>query len=153
MAPTARHAVTSTLLAGAVLMMTLLMVTLLAGCSSTQSEPPGAGPNPDTARAEPGADVPDGGDEATWTLAPGQTIEAETRTFTVLVTRSGCNGGVTGAVNDPTIEMTDDTVALTFTVRTRPPGAATCPGNDAVPYEVELPQPLGDRSLKDAPRP
>ena len=86
---------------------------------------------------------------ATWDLAPDQTIDANTTTFVALVTRLGCNSGVTGDVNDPDIEVTDEEVVLTFTVSPGEPHAATCRGNEQVPYEVQLPETLGGRELVD----
>lgn len=62
----------------------------------------------------------DGEAVATWTVAPGQLLEDDTASFTALVTRRGCNSGVTGEVNAPRVEETDDAVTITFTVS---PGA------------------------------
>lgn len=87
--------------------------------------------------------------DAVWTLDSGQDLDADTTTVRVLVTRLGCNGGVTGQVQEPNIDLADDAVALTFSVRPGPPDSATCPGNDHVPYEVVLPEPLGQRALID----
>lgn len=91
------------------------------------------------------------GGEATavWVLAPDQALDADASGFTAGVTRLGCNSGVTGTVNDPDIQVTEDEVVVTFTVSPGPPAAADCPGNDEVAYDVELPAPLGDRSLID----
>ncbi|MEJ5868498.1 hypothetical protein WDV85_12205 [Pseudokineococcus sp. 5B2Z-1] len=86
---------------------------------------------------------------ATWVVAPGQALEGNAASFTALVTRLGCNSGVTGEVDPPRIEETDDVVTITFTVTPGPPEAADCPSNDAVPYEVELGSPLRGRLLVD----
>jgi hypothetical protein len=43
----------------------------------------------------------------------------------------------------------DDEVVVTFTVEALSPGVHTCPGNDQVPYELDLGQPLGERRLVD----
>ncbi|WP_369054907.1 hypothetical protein [Kineococcus terrestris] len=93
----------------------------------------------------------DGGQAtATWQLAPGQGLQDDATTFTALVTRLGCNNGVTGQVNDPLVEESDDTVTITFTVS---PGASreavTCQGNEEVSYDVQLPAPLAGRILVD----
>jgi hypothetical protein len=87
--------------------------------------------------------------EATWDVAPGQVLDVDTTTFTALVTRLGCNSGVTGDANEPTIEVTDAQVVITFTVSPGEPSSATCPGNDPVSYEVELPEALRSRELID----
>lgn len=86
---------------------------------------------------------------ATWDLGPGQSLDVDTTTFTALVTRVGCNSGVTGDVNDPVIDVSDHEVVITFTVSPGEPSEATCPSNEYVPYEVELPEMLGDRELVD----
>jgi hypothetical protein len=86
---------------------------------------------------------------ATWRLAPSQTLDANTTTFSALVTRLGCNSGVTGDVNNPDIELTDDQVVITFTVSPGEPSSAACQGNNQVAYTVELPEGLGDRALVD----
>lgn len=42
----------------------------------------------------------------------------------------------------------DDSVTVTFAVRPRL-GAQECPSNPETPFVLELPEPLGDRSLRD----
>ncbi len=86
---------------------------------------------------------------ATWDLAPDQSLDAETTTFTALVTRLDCNSGITGEVNEPEIEFTDSEVVITFTVSPRTRGDGDCQGNDQIRHEVDLPQALGDRALVD----
>lgn len=87
---------------------------------------------------------------ATWALPADETLTAASRTFTVLVTRTGCNNGVSGTPRPPDVELSDDEVVLTFTVSPgEPRGGADCPGNDGVPYEVRLPEALRDRALID----
>ena len=89
-----------------------------------------------------------GPDAAAWRLAPDKPITPDTTTFTALVTRIGCNNGVTGDVHEPEIRLEDDEVVVTFTVASVR-GEASCPGNDEVAYEVELAEPLGGRTLVD----
>jgi hypothetical protein len=91
---------------------------------------------------------PEPGDDATWTIDPARPPTADSSTFTALVMRAGCNGGQTGQVLRPGIEVGDTEVIVTFTVE-RMEGVATCQGNDTVPYEVDLGEPLGDRQLVD----
>ena len=86
---------------------------------------------------------------ATWDLGPGQALDVDSVTFTALVTRDDCNSGVTGDVNDPVIELSDQKVVITFTVSPGEASEATCQGNDHVPYEVVLPEMLGNRELVD----
>jgi heat shock protein HslJ len=86
---------------------------------------------------------------AVWTVAPDQDLNAEASEITVLVTRLGCNSGVTGGVAEPDVRLEDDRVVLTFTVRPGEPSAADCPGNNQVPYAVDLREPIGNRQLVD----
>ena len=72
----------------------------------------------------------------------------DTTSFTALVRRLGCNSGDTGDVQKPEVNLEDEAVVVTFTVKPVQT-EATCPDNDDVPYEVVLPEPLGDRSLVD----
>lgn len=91
----------------------------------------------------------DGDAAAVWTVAPGQDIDAGTSELTVLVSRFGCNSGVTGEVQRPGVELQDDRLVLTFTVRPGEPSAGDCQGNGEVPYDVALPEALGNRRLID----
>jgi len=84
-----------------------------------------------------------------WTLAPDQRVDADTTELTVLVSRLGCDSGVTGDVQEPDVRVDDQAVVLTFVVEPGEPRAATCQGNDEMPYDVVLPEPLGRRSLVD----
>lgn len=45
--------------------------------------------------------------------------------------------------------MSESEVVVTFSVAPKQPGAAACPGNDQVSYEVDLGEPLRDRALVD----
>lgn len=98
--------------------------------------------------APPGVS-PSAGAAATWDLKPGQPLKPSMTSLSVLVTRVGCNNGVTGEVNEPRITTTASEVVVTFTVTPEQPGAANCLGNNPKPYTVALPEPLGERALVD----
>ena len=68
--------------------------------------------------------------------------------LTAVVSRLGCANGVTGEVHEPEVSLEDDAVVVAFSVDPITTDAS-CPDNDEVPYEVVLPEPLGDRSLVD----
>ena len=89
------------------------------------------------------------GDPAVWNLKPDQSLEVSSTTFTALVSRLGCNGGVTGQVLAPEIRMSGSEVVVTFSVAPKQPGPATCPGNDEVSYQVDLGEPLQGRAIVD----
>ena len=86
---------------------------------------------------------------ASWALAPGQEVGPDSSLLDVLVTRVGCNSGVTGHVEEPDVVLEDDRVVVTFVVTPGEPEAATCQGNPEEPWLLTLPEPLGDRSLVD----
>ena len=86
---------------------------------------------------------------AVWNLAPGQDLDARTTTVDVLVTRVGCNSGVTGTVVKPEIQLEDDRVIVAFSVQPGEPASADCQGNPEVAYSLTLPEPLGSRQLVD----
>ena len=98
-------------------------VLLLSGCA-------------DTANAE-------------WRLAPDQDLGPGSRAIDVLVTRTGCNSGVTGDPQPPEVAYEADRVVITFEVSPGQPEAATCEGNDDAPATVVLDEPLGGRVLVD----
>lgn len=107
-----------------------------------------AGPPPDTdTTAVPS--VPEPGDAAVWEVDPADRASlSRVTSFTALVTRLGCSSGVTGRVLRPGVVVTDTEVVVTFTVAANPVGGE-CPGNDQVPYEVVVGEPIGDRVLVD----
>lgn len=142
---------------GAVAVVAGVTVTAvsLAGDDPDQVEtvPATTGPSGVTGTtAEPGngsvPTEPEPGDEATWTIDPTDPPSAGDSTFTARVMRIGCNNGETGQVLPPAVLVSDTQVVVTFTVE-RMEGVASCPGNNEVPYEVDLGVPLGDRALVD----
>lgn len=74
---------------------------------------------------------------------------ASATSFTALVSRLGCNNGQTGTVLDPDVSVEADRIVVTFEVEALPPGSYSCPGNDWVPYQVDLGVPIGERPLVD----
>ncbi|KQX76278.1 hypothetical protein [Aeromicrobium sp. Root472D3] len=91
----------------------------------------------------------EGAADAVWALGPGQPISTTSTSFTALVTRLGCNDGVTGDVVDPVVRTSRTRIVVTFQVTPGEPGAARCPGNRALPYVVDLEDPVGRRQLVD----
>lgn len=92
--------------------------------------------------------VPEAGDPATWIVDVARPPSPTSSSFTALVSRLGCNGGVTGTVLRPGVVITETEVVVTFTVEADPDGGF-CPSNEQVPYVVDLGQPLGARALVD----
>jgi hypothetical protein len=116
-------------------------VVVRPGLRTAPSPPP---PRPSAEISE----QPVPGDPAVWWIDPDEPPSTTESTFTALVSRLGCNNGVTGEVLRPGVVLTDHEVIVTFTVEHDPDGG-TCPGNDLVPYVVDLGEPLGNRDLVD----
>jgi hypothetical protein len=89
---------------------------------------------------------------ATWTLDPDEAtaIDPDTEDFDVLVTEMACASGQSAddRVSEPRIVVTDDAVTITFGV-TPLEGPQDCQGNPPTEVRVELPEPLGERELRD----
>jgi hypothetical protein len=126
-----------------------LAVVALSGCAverpSTNGGSVTSGVSPAVSSREPLA-----GDAATWSLAPEELLDPKTTFLVVEVTRLGCASGITGTVLDPQIHYDETQVLLRTDVEKIGPGAHECQGNDAVPVEIHLDQPLGVRELVDA---
>jgi hypothetical protein len=93
------------------------------------------------------AEVRTGGDDAVWFISPEAEPDQSAETFEVDVMRVGCNGGVTGKVMEPSVDIADERITVTFSVE--PVLGGDCPGNDRVPYTVVVGEPIGDRELFD----
>lgn len=89
------------------------------------------------------------GSPAVWELARGQRLNNSSSTFIAIVTRLACNGGVTGKVAKPVVQLAKSQIVVTFHVTPKNDGIETCQSNDFVPYKVDLGEPLNGRTLKD----
>jgi hypothetical protein len=89
---------------------------------------------------------------ATWTLDPDEIaeIDAAAEDFDVLVTEMACASGQSSEdrVSDPRIVVQEDAITITFGV-TPLEGPQDCQGNPPSQLRVDLPEPLGDRELRD----
>jgi hypothetical protein len=94
--------------------------------------------------------LPEGVGNASWAVAPGQSIGPATMRFEALVTEQACASGRSseGRVVGPDILEVDDEMLVTFGVRSLP-GDQECPGNAPTRVVIVLPEPLGDRRLLD----
>lgn len=104
---------------------------------------------PDTAEATAMADEP-AGTLAVWVLADPGAVTAETTRLDLLVTRVECASAFTGEVLPPRVTVSEERVAIRAEVERLDPGQGSlCPSNPYVPISVDLPEPLGDRTLLD----
>lgn len=90
------------------------------------------------------------GDTATWELLHPGRVGPTDQGLMVGVTRLGCSSGVTGQVLPPQVAYGQDRIVVRTDVERLPDGASSCPGNDVVPVEVHLEEPIGGRDLVDA---
>jgi hypothetical protein len=103
---------------------------------------------------EPHRAVPDGLEEVRWWLDPTHVAPGPDDTeLHVLVSGTACSGGepVNERLIGPQVEVTDDEVLVAFAATPLPNGAYTCPGNPPTPVVVTLDEPVGDRTVVDAP--
>lgn len=89
------------------------------------------------------------GEAAIWNIESAESITPDATSFTALVERLGCANGETGRLLDPVVAAGEDEIVVTFSVEALPAGDYTCPGNDRVPYLIELGEPIGQRSIVD----
>lgn len=81
-------------------------------------------------------------------VAVGRRVSESTR-IDVLVSRMGCNSGVTGEVLEPEVEESADEVVVRFRVSPGEPAEANCPDNVEEAYTLVLDERLGQRRLVD----
>lgn len=89
------------------------------------------------------------GDTAIWEIEDASPPTSESTAFTASVTRLGCASGETGEVQEPDVAIEAERVVVTFTVEALSGGDYDCPGNDWVPFQVDIGEPLGDREIVD----
>lgn len=122
-----------------------LPATSIGPPATTVSTPVGS-----TAIEAPPATFDAPGDVAVWKLQSATDVDTSSTTFTALVNRLGCSGGVTGEVLEPIIDAGETEVVVTFFVAALDSDLEqTCPDNDEVPYEVILDEPIGQGELLD----
>ena len=87
---------------------------------------------------------------ASWDLAPGEKLRADTTTLNVLVTERSCSSGRTpeGRIVPAAVIYEPDSVTLIFGVKPLP-GAQTCQGAPPAAVSLELREELGNRELFD----
>jgi hypothetical protein len=86
-------------------------------------------------------------------LAPARHPSPAYRVVHLMMRETACASGASpaGRVLAPTLRVDDASVTVLITV-SRLPGAQDCQGVDSVPYDLVLPEPLGNRELLDGGR-
>lgn len=124
------------------------VVVAVSGCSShgdTSSIPS----SPSTPASVPESIFP-----ATWQLDPAfdRPSPSDTEVHVVVTERQCANGQRPGdRLQPPEVALSTDAVVVTFLVESLlvTESTVTCPDNPAVPYDVQLGEPLGERDLFD----
>lgn len=120
-----------------------------AETTDPRTKPSPSNPASAPASVSPSANLSVPGEAAVWFLRPDQNLQASSTRFVALVSRLGCNSGVTGQVLAPDVRLGPAEVVVTFFVAPRQKAAGTCQANNEVPYEVDLGEPLRGRKLVD----
>jgi hypothetical protein len=88
-----------------------------------------------------------------WQVDPGAEPLGPDATKVVLqATERGCASGqpMGDRLNEPEVTSTDDAVLILLTAQPPEGDAQDCPGNPSQRVEIDLPEPLGQRELRDA---
>jgi hypothetical protein len=87
----------------------------------------------------------------TWELAEGQKLTPATRTIEVNLGPGECASGRSQneRVQKPEFREQQGKLLLSLWLRPLPPGGYTCEGTSEPPLKIELPEPLGERELRD----
>ncbi|MDQ3782084.1 MAG: hypothetical protein M3349_03995 [Actinomycetota bacterium] len=87
---------------------------------------------------------------ANWVLNPDTTPDPASTELAAWIVERNCAGGQPPIGRDIVPVVTTDVDKVTITVLVEPvQGGAECPGNPWHPISIDLPEPLGDRSLFD----
>ncbi|MGO2937274.1 MAG: hypothetical protein ACTICQ_06830 [Glutamicibacter arilaitensis] len=108
--------------------MALLAASALAGCSSQV---------PDEVNAQ-------------WTLIDPAGVNESSTSLQLGVMAIACTSGTTGEIAATDVELSNDQIVIGIAVEPAEGDTHTCPGNETVPYTLELDEPVGDRTLIDA---
>ncbi|MFB2581393.1 hypothetical protein ACEXQD_09080 [Herbiconiux sp. P15] len=141
----ARLRVAATASAAVVVVAIAAAAVTVAGLGLTGA-PLAADPSP-TSSAASGPQTE--GEPAVWFLADPSSVNPDSTSLDVDVTRMACSSGVTGDTLEPVVTYTEASVVIRIDVAPLALGDATCVGNESVPVVVELSEPLGDRTLID----
>jgi hypothetical protein len=96
--------------------------------------------------------MPAGLGEVDWRFDPAfPRPDRDTTVVHLLVTERGCASGqpMGDRLRGPQVVATDDSVLIAFAATPPEGNEQTCPGNPSAAVTVELPAPLGERTIRD----
>ena len=88
-----------------------------------------------------------------WELDPtGAQLTPESTSVTLIATERDCVSGqaMGDRLNPPVVTVTDDAVLILLTAAPPPGESQDCQGNPSQTVNVDLPEPLGERRVRDA---
>ena len=89
------------------------------------------------------------GELATWELQHPDEVSADTENLDIDVKRLACSGGETGNVVDVDVELSGDQITVQAYTEPLEEEGADCPLNEVVAEDVNLGEPIGERTIVD----
>jgi hypothetical protein len=90
------------------------------------------------------------GSTGVWELLDAAAVGPESTELRLGVTRLECASGETGTVLQPDVQFERDRIVIRTDVEPLTGGTYDCQGNNTVPVNVGLSEPIGNRDLVDA---
>ncbi|MEV7646836.1 hypothetical protein [Arthrobacter sp. NPDC089319] len=90
------------------------------------------------------------GSTGVWELLDAAEVGPASISLRLGVTRLECAGGETGTVLEPDVQFERDRIVIRTDVEPLTGDTYDCQGNNTVPVNVELSEPVGNRDLVDA---
>jgi hypothetical protein len=90
------------------------------------------------------------GSTGVWELLDAAEVGPDSTALRLGVTRLECASGETGTVLEPDVQFERGRIVIRTDVEPLTGGAYECQGNNTVPVDVELSEPVGNRDLVDA---
>ena len=122
-----------------------LAAMLCASCGSGSDGPP-----EDPVAIAPAAEA------ALWVIAEPASVKPSSKDVTLIATPTGCHTGKVVDLSEPVVELGAESIVIAVAVEPLPPPEPDadegCVGSPPAEVLVELPEPLGDRSLVDGGR-
>jgi hypothetical protein len=118
-------------------------VVVVSSCGA----PPGSEGSPAASKGSPAASE---GSTGVWELLDAAKVGPDSTALRLGVTRLECAGGETGTVLEPDVQFERGRIVIRTDVEPLTGGAYECQGNNTVPVDVELSEPVGNRDLVDA---
>ncbi|GAA1163049.1 hypothetical protein [Nesterenkonia sandarakina] len=118
------------------------LALFLVGCGEGEA-PDSSEPSGTLAEEEPSYEG-----HATGELSDPGSASPDDEVIEIGIQRLGCASGETGEIVDVEVDTGEDQIVIEAAVEPLE-GPADCPGNEVVPTDIDLGEPIGDRDLVD----